>query len=557
MRQEGDACAPSAEENRAAVSRLPPLLRLVLLLAAATLAMAPPTRPVATPVAAQIEALVASRGRGIPVHAVDSLRRLYGRRDHRPLWSEGGRPLGRAEELVEAVGRASEEGLLPDRYHLPELRRRLAAVREQALAPVAAAELDLLLSDAFLLLGCHYSAGCVNPVTVEAEWFARRGPVDVVRVLEQAVARGSIVAALAHLLPPQDRYGRMRQALARYRAIAHHGGWPALAPGPLLRLGSHGGQVAILRRRLLESGEAAGDLFDGRVEAAVRRFQARHGLANDGVVGPATRRALNVPATARARQIALNLERLRRSPRKQGRYLEVNIADYRLRLVEGGHTRLAMAVVVGRRFWHTPVFAEPMTYLVFNPAWTVPRSIATRDILPRLRRDSGWLMRHGFDVFHGYRKVAPDTIDWRGITVSHFPYALRQRPGPMNPLGRVKFIFPNRFHVYLHDTPATALFDARVRTFSHGCIRVARPLQLATALLGPAWDEARVVTAIATGRRQTVSLPQPVTVCLLYLTAWVDETGVLQFRDDIYGRDRRLAAALDRPPAPQGSPHGD
>ena len=319
----------------------------------------------------------------------------------------------------------------------------------------------------------------------------------------------------------------------------------------------------MLRRRLRATGDLTGPpasdsfRFDATLRRAIARFQERHGLAIDGVVGPTTRAALNVPVEARLRQIEVNMERWRWLPRDLGDpHVRVNIADFWLRVVEGGAPALQMRVVVGTRYRQTPVFSDRISYLVFNPYWHVPPRIATQDKLPEFRRDPSLVSRLGFELLDGWgsdaRIVDPSTIDWGRLSAANFPYHLRQRPGPANALGRVKFMFPNRHNVYLHDTPARSLFGRTERGFSSGCIRVERPVDLATYLLrdNDGWTEARVRTAMSQTTEQTVVLRRKVPVHLLYWTAW-PEDGSLHFRTDIYRRDEAVASALAAPPSPR------
>lgn len=497
---------------------------------------------------------------------VAMIKKFYVKRNFRSAWLNNDIRMSRAHELLDAIQEAYADGLIPEYYHLSKIKLLLREVQLNDTPYASAhwkksAELDLLLSDAFFLLSCHLSSGCVNPVAVEAEWFSDNGVIDVIAVLEKGLQENTIKESLRNLIPREKMYHRLRQALANYRSIQSRGGWTAVSPGASLKIEMRDARVAELRQRLIRSGdlsheaEDTGDLFNHTIEKAVIRFQGRHGLHPDGVVGPKTIYELNVSVQERVRQIELNLERLRWSFRNLGsQYILVNIADYRLEVVEDRKTVLAMKVIVGKPYWHTPVFSAEMTYLEINPAWNVPDSILQDDLLPKIKNDPNYITEQNFIVLDGWDENAehidPLVIDWTTVTGENFPYRLRQEPGPSNPLGRIKFMFPNKFNVYLHDTPHTALFEKNVRTFSHGCIRLSQPMSAAAYLLqdDKEWTKEKLLQAVDSGETQIVRLKHPVRVHILYLTAWVDTNGLVQFREDIYSRDERLDRALKKSP---------
>jgi murein L,D-transpeptidase YcbB/YkuD len=499
------------------------------------------------------------------IHDLLMLGRFYKKRDFKAAWFRNELLLPQADDLVDAIKESYQDGLTPRYYHLDVIQNLTEDIRKKpGINPgdyTKRAELDLLLTDAFFLLSCHLSSGCVNPVALQAKWFAHSEWIDVAVVLEKALKENRIREALRNLIPPYKIYSRLRQALAHYRALVSKGGWQIVSDGPALKKGDNDSRVIELKRRLAVSGDISSDalssekLFDEALEQAVRKFQMRHALKSDGVVGPKTLKALNIPADKRARQIELNLERLRWSFRNLGRrYILVNIADFSLDVVEARQRVLSMKVVVGKPYWHTPVFSAEMTYLVMNPDWNVPKSIAVRDILPKIKKDPDYLSKKNFTVLSGWednpRKINPEMIDWSVQKSNNFPYRLRQEPGIKNPLGRVKFMFPNKFNVYLHDTPHKGLFERTVRSFSHGCIRLSKPIDLAEYLLqdDENWSRDKILAAFEKGEKKAVRLPEPINVHLLYLTAWLDDDGNLQFREDIYGRDRRLDSALSKKP---------
>ncbi|HZC01403.1 MAG TPA: L,D-transpeptidase family protein, partial [Gammaproteobacteria bacterium] len=279
----------------------------------------------------------------------------------------------------------------------------------------------------------------------------------------------------------------------------------------------------------------------------------RHGLAADGVVGASTLAALNVPVGARIRQIELNMERWRWLPQDLGeRYILVNIANFALDVVENGQSVLTMRVVAGKPTRRTPFFSAQMTYVVLSPHWYVPPTIAIQDKLPLIRRDPKYMARQNLKIFSdgpgGATRVDPRAIDWSSVSARNFPYRLRQDPGPRNALGRVKFMFPNSYHVYLHDTPSRELFARAERAFSSGCIRLEKPIELAEYLLrdDPRWSRQSILSSIDRGREQVVHLPAPIPVHLFYWTTWMSDEGVVHFRKDIYERDHVLDGALQK-----------
>jgi L,D-transpeptidase YcbB len=496
------------------------------------------------------------------IRALDSLVRFYERRAFRPVWVCDEGLLPSAEALVQVIGQAEHEGMRSGSYHLSSIERLMAAQRlgeSQNLSQSLRSwvDLELLLTDAFFMYGAHVLTGQIDPRELKEVWFADRPEIDLGIALQYASETNQVTELLQNLRPTHAGYVGLRKALASYRDISARGGWPVIPDGPNLQIGDHGPRVAALRTRLLLTADLdrasvpVDDTFDAALERGLQRFQERHGLAADGVVGAATLTALNIPAAARARQIELNMERWRWLPRELGdRYILVNTANFTLDVVEHGQPVLAMRVVVGRPARRTPFFSADMTYLVLNPHWYVPPTIAIQDKLPLIRRDPGYVARQNFKLFRdgesGVTRIDPLSIDWSSVSARNFPYRLRQDPGPRNALGRVKFMFPNPYHVYLHDTPSRELFAKTERAFSSGCIRLEKPLELAEYLLrdDPRWPRPKILAAIGRGGEQVVHLPTNIPVHLLYWTAWVNEDGLVHFRKDIYERDSVLDKVL-------------
>jgi L,D-transpeptidase YcbB len=491
------------------------------------------------------------------------LRRFYSGRAYQLAWSREGALLPQAETLLALLREAEQDGLRAADYHLAHIEVRRIEIRrdqEEERLPQSQplVELDLLLTDAFLLYGSHLATGRSDPQLQDLTRLSPRNDVDLVQLLQTALATNQIASALHGLQPPYVGYFSLRQALSRYRSLAATGGWPPISSGPPLQQGDQSPRVSMVRRRLAVTGEllpgsppGQEEVFDAGMTQAAKLFQTRHGIEADGVIGPGTLAALNVSVAACIRQIEVNLERWRWLPHDlDQRTLLVNLANFSLEVVENGKPLLPMRIVVGKRSWGTPVFSARVTALILNPSWTVPRSIAVKEVLPAIRKDPQYLRKNSLKVLQGWgpqtREIDPHTIPWATLSAARFPYRFWQEPGPTNPLGQVKFILPNEFDVYLHDTPSRSLFTKTVRAFSHGCVRVEKPLELAEYVLrdDPQWSGEALRAAIAQGRERLVPLPQPLPIYLLYWTAWVDQDGVLQFRPDIYGRDLRLDEAL-------------
>lgn len=547
--------------SRSAVAAALAIAMLVLSPASGRTQDLPPRDPVREGLRARIEATGAGAA-GETLYANRTLPAFYEARAYGPVWVREGRPTAAARSLIREIERSDEEGLRPADYHLGAIHRLAEALTRRAVEDRAAAtvDLELLLTDAFMVLGAHYLAGHVDPTTVTSEWLANRRNADMADVLGRALESGEPARALQALLPPQPGYARLRAALARYRAIRAEGGWATVEAGPTLRPGDTGDRVAALQTRLMATGDlpAGSDsvgTFGPATEDAARRAQQRYGLDVDGVVGAATLAALNAPVEDRIRQLVLNMERWRWLPQELGeRHVLVNIANFELDVVEGGREVMTMRVAVGRPFRKTPVFSDRISHLVLSPYWHVPFNLAVQDKLPEIKRQGvSWFERNNMKVFQGWgsseREIDPATVDWDRLSATHFPYRLRQEPGPSNALGRVKFMFPNAFNVYLHDTPGREIFSRTERAFSSGCIRIEKPMELALYLIGDQGWTKETVQRVVDGRvERTVNLRAPVPVHLLYWTAWADDQGMISFRRDIYDRDPALAAALDQPP---------
>lgn len=343
------------------------------------------------------------------------------------------------------------------------------------------------------------------------------------------------------------------RAISMYKQIQNWGGWEAIPQGERLEKGMRDRRIVLLRKRLLATGDitvSEGDqsLFDDMVLQGVRRFQSRHGLDPDGSIGRATIAALNVPVEARIQQLEVNLKRLNDvAPTLGRRYVFVNIAGQEVEAVENGDVVIRKRVIVGKEDRQTPEYTSRINSIVLNPYWNVPQSIAMKDLLPKIRANPLFLKRMGIRVLRGWsdtaQEVDPSAVNWSDPNVTR-QYRLRQDPSRLNSLGTVKINFPNPFAVYLHDTPVKALFGRQARNFSSGCVRVQEVRDLAAWLLKdtPGWDRARIDQVITSGEHKDVSMLRPVPVYLMYLTAWVGEDGVVNFRDDVYDRDRKVSA---------------
>jgi murein L,D-transpeptidase YcbB/YkuD len=490
---------------------------------------------------------------GTRIAARKLIPRIYEARAFAPTW----RSTEQIDSLLDVIDESYLEGLDPEDYNVDLVRAaRTSFEHVDTLTAAERAALDLMLTDSVIRIGYHLRFGKVDPLALNPHWNLAQelGGKDPAVTIQNAIDAPSMRQFADVAIPRVFLYQRFKSALAEYRSIAAEGGWPSVAAGPTLKVGMTDDRVRSLAARLAVTGDYVRPrdadpptLYSGAIVEAVKAFQQRHGLAADGAIGPTTLTALNVPVEARIEQIRLNLERARwvfYDPESE--FLVVNIAGFELYLVRRGEVVWRARVQVGRPYRSTPIFASTMTYLVFNPTWTVPPTIFRQDFLPQLRKDPSYITARNIDLIdRGGSRVPPDTVDWSAGT--SFPYQLVQRPGPNNALGRVKFMFPNEHFVYLHDTPSRDLFERESRAFSSGCIRVENPLELAELLLGRKWSRERIDALIARGQTETVFLDDPIGVKLLYWTAEVDAKGVVKFFPDLYGRDPELIEALAEP----------
>lgn len=529
------------------------------------------------------------------IKAYKTLPKLYEERNYVPLWIENGGPSSQAYEMIEIIRNSDNEALDPDYYNISEIESILKRMEQDrnsgdSYDALDLAELELLLSNSFLTYTHDLHYGRVRAEQINLELLSGERPVNLPKLLVTAVETDQVQETLEGLLPKYPMYAMLRISLKEYREIAAKGGWQPVAYGDKFKKGARGQRVLALSKRLKVTGELdssipGSEVFDDSLDQAVRKYQQRNGLYVDGVVGKSTIEALNVPVEERISQIELTMERWRLLPQYLGnRYILVNIANYHLYGVENNNDTINMRIVVGKPQWNTPMFSEEMTHLIINPYWNIPPSIFKDDIAPKIMEDSEYLSKQNMDAVGleapekivveeaevvevvenveatevtdgdntGEKELSEVEIQNKKAQEEYISkvlsgkYRLRQNPGPGNPLGRIKFLFPNKHSVYLHDTPNRGFFKKAQRNFSHGCIRVEKPLELAEFVLSsnPSWTQNTIQSSINKMKTKTVHLDESITVYILYFTTWVDNEGTVNFHKDIYGLDKTLYNAL-------------
>jgi murein L,D-transpeptidase YcbB/YkuD len=477
---------------------------------------------------------------------------LYERNEFQLLWQNP----QNVKDLIDDIGSIADDGLDPEDYHLSQLlvlKLRLDGVESPD--PSLLADYDILLTDSLVRLCYHIQFGKVDPESLDPAWNMSRRVrnANPVGAIEKRLRTATLAKGLRNIRPEIEYYHQLKAVLKKYRVIQDAGGWQTVPEGPTLKPGMTDRRIALLRKRLAVTGDfqgAAGDSdnYGEDLKAAVMQFQARHRLKPDGAVGKNTYASLNVTVKQKIDKIRVNLERARwvfhELPED---YVLVDIAGFRAYDIEGITPTWTSKVQVGKPFRKTPVFKSKIKYIVFNPTWTVPPTILQKDILPKIKKDPAYLSKKKISVIDRKgRTVDPNSVDWSQYT-KNVPYTLRQEPGPHNALGRIKFIFPNKHFIYLHDTPSRSLYGRQDRAFSSGCIRVEKNIELAEILLNdPAkWNRERIQKLIDTNKTQRVNLPKPKPVILLYVTIWTDEHDDIIFIKDVYDRDQEVLDGLN------------
>jgi murein L,D-transpeptidase YcbB/YkuD len=510
----------------------------------------------AGPTSGQVDAALRSRlgawggdVRGQKLLEASAVSRFYKARNGVHAWDGND-----AQEILLAIHDIRNDGLDPADYHLAAIER---LVEERARASTAAleADLDILLTDATSGMMDHTRFGRIRPVTLDPTWNVdpRQGAPPLELTVEKIAEDKSPRAAIEARKPRHFIYVGLKRALAELRETAAHGGWPGVRAGRGIRPGASDPRVPSIRARLAASGEYRGGntatVYDPELQKAVELFETRHRMDPDGIIGPSVVAAMNVSPAARADQVRVNMERARWVlPGLNDEFLLVNLPAYKAYLIRGGRNVWEARTQIGDEGKQTPSFRSTMKTVVFNPDWTVPPMIIQDEVA---KGGADYVTKKGLVVTDkDGREVDPSSVDWGQADTDGFPFTLKQPPGPDNALGRVKFLFPNPYSIYLHDTPSKASFDAEKRTFSHGCIRIEHPLELAQSLLAgqDGWSDSRIQDAIATDQTQNVNLAHPIPVVIVYWTVSVGANGEIRYMKDIYDLDPKVLQALGPSP---------
>ncbi len=454
---------------------------------------------------------------------------------------------GRMTPFIQRLADAADDGLNPEDYPIDSLIQLRDAVDPGD--PEGAAAAELLFSAFFVNYAADLKIGRVTPQKIDPRLFRSRKTIDVLRVLTDLKRRREPARFLSEFESGNPHYQALKKMLVLYRAMAESAEWPEIAAGSNIEPGGSDVRIPAIRDLLMLTGDYqggnSGNAYVPEMVTAMKRFQARHGLEAKGLIGKQSILTLNVPPAERARQIMLNMERWRWLPENLGdHHFMVNLAAFELQEILRSDVIGRMNVVVGAVATQTPEFSDELEYVEINPAWTVPYSIATKEMLPKLRGNA-FAYAADFDVFANGALASWAGIDWNAYGPGKFPFTFRQHPGPRNALGRVKFMLPNAHNIYLHDTPSKDKFLQTTRAFSHGCIRLSKPIDLAYRLVGEiaGWTKAKIDATFKAGKTARIPLPEKIPVHLIYATAFDGANGV-EFRSDVYGRDRKLYAAL-------------
>jgi murein L,D-transpeptidase YcbB/YkuD len=473
-------------------------------------------------------------------------KEFYKEREFNLGWFKDNELVPQAYKLLEVINKANEDALDSMDYKvvdIPALISKLKASKSDTAAyHQTEKELDLALSNTYFIWANDYYRGRIIPKkNANIEWDVKRNKIKLHKALATVLNFRESKYEYADFKPMHKDYSNLKTALANYRKIKANGGWPKV-PAGTYKLGDSSANVSVLRKRLLGD---SGTKYDQTLDDAVKKFQVSQGLNPDGKLGKGTLALLNIPVESRIETIILNMERWRWIPKSfEPDYLLVNIPEYKLHVYEKGEEKFNMRVIVGKTLNSTPIFSDKMEYVVLSPYWNVPFSIVKKELAPKLSGNPNYLEHLDMEVVdYKGNPISTSSINWSSVSEDNFKYVIRRRPGPKNDLGDVKFIFPNENNVYLHDTPHDELFSQEKRGFSHGCVRLEKPIDLAVYLLRkiPNYDRNRIEDIISERQEKTVNLKEKLPVYLLYMTAWADTEGNVNFRDDIYGHDKALA----------------
>lgn len=488
------------------------------------------------------------------------IRLFYRDRAFRLAWFKGDELVPQAEKFKEVISKAGEEGLNPKDYKLKDfdaLYKNYQEEKNDSVKQRLQQELDIALTASYFHYGTDFYKGTVNPRETQGiSWKVKRNKIKLNKALQTILKERESKYPYYEFAPLHPEYNNLKAALKRYRDLQKFGEWPTLEPVKKLQIKDTSPEVATIRKRLLMEYEPAkartlqaqnDTVFDESLAVLVKKFQKLNGLKADGVIGPETIKYMNIPLSDRIDQLIINMERWRWIPKKfEDKYIFVNIPEYTMRVMEKGQEVLSMKVIVGKELNSTPIFSDKLEYIVFAPFWNVPKTIVEHEIKPNMLRNPNFLATQDMEIIKGDRKnfvrISPSSIDWANVTEKNFPYLIRQKPGPKNSLGLVKFLFPNVYNVYLHDTPFDALFNQEQRGFSHGCVRLEKPEALAEYLLkhDKAWSPSTIKDAMNAKEEQWVVLKEKVPVYIVYFTSWVDADGNVYFSKDLYGHDENL-----------------